>query len=40
MENDILWHYRFPHEGDEYDNSLKELSQAKPEGLKDPYEKD
>lgn len=40
MENDILWHYRFPHDGDEYNNSLKELHQTKPEGLKDPYEKD
>ena len=24
MENDILWHYRFPHEGEEYDGALKE----------------
>ena len=27
MENDILWHYRFPHEGEEYDGALKELHQ-------------
>lgn len=26
MENDILWHYRFPHTGDEFDNALAELS--------------
>lgn len=37
MENDILWHYRFPHEGEEYDNSLAELYNNKPENLKDPY---
>jgi len=37
MENDILWHYRFPHEGEEYNNSLKELSSSIPQGLKDPY---
>lgn len=38
MENDILWHYRFPHEGEEYDGALKELHAAMPEGVKDPYE--
>ncbi len=37
MENDILWHYRFPHEGEEYDNSLKELYEIMPEGTIDPY---
>lgn len=25
MENDILWHYRFPHEGEEYDGAVAEL---------------
>lgn len=25
MENDILWHYRFPHEGEEYDSAVAEL---------------
>ena len=25
MENDILWHYRFPHEGEEYDSAIAEL---------------
>ena len=38
MEMDILWHYRFPHDGEEYDNALKELSLQKPEGCQDPYE--
>jgi len=37
MENDILWHYRYPHEGEEYDNSLKELDASKPENTIDPY---
>ncbi len=37
MENNILWHYRFPHEGTEYNNSVKELLASKPDGLKDPY---
>ncbi len=38
MEMDILWHYRFPHDGEEYDNALKELNAQKPEGCIDPYE--
>ena len=38
MEFDILWHYRFPHEGEEYDGALKELHTAMPEGVVDPYE--
>lgn len=38
MEFDILWHYRFPHEGEEYDGALKELHAAMPEGVTDPYE--
>lgn len=25
MENDILWHYRFPHAGEEYDSAVAEL---------------
>lgn len=40
MEFDILWHYRFPHDGWEYDDSLKELHAAMPEGIRDPYEKE
>ena len=40
MENDILWHYRFPHDGEEYDGALKELNLAKPEGVTDPYVKE
>lgn len=37
MEFDILWHYRFPHDGEEYDGALKELTAAMPEGIIDPY---
>lgn len=37
MENDILWHYRFPHEGWEYDMAVTELHQNMPEGVTDPY---
>ena len=40
MEFDILWHYRFPHEGEEYDGALKELYAAMPEGVVDPYEEE
>ena len=38
MEFDIVWHYRFPHEGEEYDGALKELHAAMPEGVVDSYE--
>ncbi|MBQ4479768.1 MAG: transketolase [Victivallales bacterium] len=37
MENDILWHYRFPHDGWEYDYAVNELHQFKPDGVVDPY---
>lgn len=37
MQNDILWHYRFPHDGWEYDCAVNELHKIKPEGVKDPY---
>ena len=37
MENDILWHYRFPHEGWEYDCAVNELHQSKPLDVVDPY---
>lgn len=40
MENDILWHYRFPHEGEEYDGALKELALSMPKGIVDPYAED
>lgn len=40
MENDILWHYRFPHEGEEYGGALKELHDSMPEGVVDPYEEE
>lgn len=37
MENDILWHYRFPHDGWEYDCAVNELFAVKPDGVDDPY---
>lgn len=37
MERDILWHYRFPHDGWEYDCAVNELHAKKPEGVKDVY---
>ena len=40
MRNDILWHYRFPHDGWEYDCAVNELHQSKPEGVDDPYTPD
>ena len=40
MQNDILWHYRFPHKGWEYDCAVSELHKIKPEGVVDPYTPD
>ena len=37
MEMDILWHYRFPHNGWEYDNAVNELHNAKPVNVVDIY---
>lgn len=37
MESDILWHYRFPHDGWEYDGAVTELHASKPDGVIDPY---
>lgn len=37
MENDILWHYRFPHDGWEYDQAVTELHKVIPKGITDPY---
>ena len=37
MERDILWHYRFPHDGWEYDCAVNALHEQKPEGVVDPY---
>ena len=31
MEQNILWHYRFPHEGEEYDGAVSELQAQRPE---------
>lgn len=40
MENDILWHYRFPHTGWEYDGAVNALHRCKPAGAEDPYTPD
>lgn len=40
MENDVLWHYRFPHDGWEYNCAVNELHAAKPDGTVDPYTPD
>ncbi len=40
MKNQMLWHYRFPHDGEEYDNGRRELLKVKPNGLKNPYEEE
>jgi len=37
MEMDILWHYRFPHDGWEYDCAVNELHKVKPDGVIDIY---
>lgn len=37
MQNDILWHYRFPHDGWEYDCAVNELHLNMPEGVEDIY---
>ena len=38
MESNILWHYRFPHEGKEYDTAVAELRALMPDGITDLYE--
>ena len=40
MEMDILWHYRFPHEGWEYNCAVNELHRVKPVDVTDPYTPD
>ena len=30
MENNVLWHYRFPHAGEEYDSAVAELGLQRP----------
>lgn len=37
MENNILWHYRFPHNGWEYDQAITELHRVKPKNVVDVY---
>ena len=39
MQHDILWHYRFPHTGWEYDTAVVELHANIPENSEDPYMK-
>lgn len=40
MENDVLWHYRFPHGGWEYGCAVQALHQIKPAGAVDIYTPD
>ena len=40
MEMDILWHYRFPHDGWEYNCAVNELHKVKPDGVEDIYTPD
>lgn len=37
MENDVLWHYRFPHPGWEYRCAVQALHRSKPAGAVDRY---
>lgn len=37
MESNILWHYRYPHTGEEYDLAVKELNEQMPDGTVDTY---
>ncbi len=37
MEANLLWHYRYPHAGEEYDSAIQELLAQIPEGITDPY---
>lgn len=39
MEMNLLWHYRFPHDGYEYDTAVDELRKQKPNSVIDPYGK-
>jgi len=37
MENNILWHYRYPHDGEEYLAAVAELHTKMPDGIEDVY---
>ena len=37
MENEVLWHYRYPHAGKEYREALGALAAIRPENARDPY---
>ncbi|MCI6216639.1 MAG: transketolase [Mollicutes bacterium] len=38
MENNILWHYRYPHDGNEYEEAVNELNESRPKGVIAPCE--
>ena len=40
MEHNLLWHYRFPHKGEEYDEARRALLRAKPSKLINPYSRE
>ena len=37
MENNIIWHYRFPRDGWQYDQAVAALHRIKPKDVVDPY---
>lgn len=37
MQSNLLWHYRFPHDGVEYDSAVAELELQRPKSISDPY---
>ena len=39
MEMNLLWHYRYPHDGEEYESAISELEKQRPNGVEDPYAK-
>lgn len=40
MENNIIWHYRFPRDGWQYDQAVAALHRIKPKDVVDPYTPD
>lgn len=38
MQNNILWHYRYPHDGEEYEKSIEELNKVRPNNVLAPCE--
>lgn len=37
MQNDVLWHYRFPHDGWEYEQAVSQLHAIRPPRVRDPW---